>query len=52
MHHVSKALLLPNNLERDTAIRVPAPEGRIGDSAAGIAPVERFEDEAVIEGVY
>ncbi|GGW46225.1 phenazine antibiotic biosynthesis protein [Streptomyces caelestis] len=52
MHHVSKALLLPNNLERDTAVRVPAPEGRIGDSAADIAPVERFEDEAVIEGVY
>ncbi|MFD9434123.1 phenazine antibiotic biosynthesis protein [Streptomyces sp. NPDC060002] len=52
MHHVSKALLLPNNLERDTAIRVAAPEGRMGDSAAGIAPVARFDDEAVIEGVY
>ncbi|MEV7779604.1 phenazine antibiotic biosynthesis protein [Kitasatospora sp. NPDC088351] len=52
MHHVSKALLLPNNLERDTAIRVAAPEGRIGDSAAGIAPVARFDDEVVIEGVY
>ncbi|KNB52174.1 AMP-binding protein [Streptomyces caatingaensis] len=52
MHHVSKALLLPNNLERDTAVRVPAPEGAAGDSAAGIAPVERFDDEVVIEGVY
>ncbi|WP_187645347.1 phenazine antibiotic biosynthesis protein [Streptomyces sp. TRM49041] len=52
MHHVSKALLLPNNLERDTAVRVPAPDGAIGDSAAGIAPVARFDDETVIEGVY
>ncbi|MGW1792806.1 phenazine antibiotic biosynthesis protein [Streptomyces tubercidicus] len=52
MHHVSKALLLPNNLERDTAVRVAAPAGSIGDSAAGIAPVERFDNEAVIEGVY
>ncbi|MFG3392368.1 phenylacetate--CoA ligase family protein [Streptomyces parvus] len=52
MHHVSKALLLPNNLERDTAIRVPAPAGRVGDSAADIAPVERFEDEVIVEGVY
>ncbi|KIF75062.1 phenazine antibiotic biosynthesis protein [Streptomyces sp. 150FB] len=52
MHHVSKALLLPNNLERDTAVRVPAREGRIGDAAAGIAPVERFDNETVIEGVY
>lgn len=52
MHHVSKALLLPNNLERDTAIRIPAPEGRVGDSAAGIAPVARFDNETVIEGVY
>ncbi|GAA2268814.1 MULTISPECIES: phenazine antibiotic biosynthesis protein [Kitasatospora] len=52
MHHVSKALLLPNNLERDTAIRVAAPEGRVGDSAAGIAPVKTFDNETVIEGVY
>ncbi|MFJ3160262.1 acyl-CoA synthetase family protein [Streptomyces kanasensis] len=52
MHHVSKALLLPGNLERDTAVRVRAPEGRPGDSAADIAPVERFDDEVVVEGVY
>ncbi|MFF8964579.1 phenazine antibiotic biosynthesis protein [Streptomyces globisporus] len=52
MHHVSKALLLPNNLERDTAVRVAAPEGTKGDSAADIAPVARFDDEDVIEGVY
>lgn len=52
MHHVSKSLLLPNNLERDMATRVEAPEGHAGDSVAGVGPVERFESETVIEGVY
>ncbi|MFE7977398.1 phenazine antibiotic biosynthesis protein [Streptomyces shenzhenensis] len=52
MNHVSKALLLPNNLERDLAIRVEPLPGQVGDAVADIAPVARFEDEAVIEGVY
>ncbi|MFD5751113.1 phenazine antibiotic biosynthesis protein [Streptomyces sp. NPDC127033] len=52
MNHVSKGLLLPNNLERDFATRVEAPAGQVGDSVADIAPVARFDDEAVIEGVY
>ncbi|GAA2777066.1 AMP-binding protein [Saccharopolyspora taberi] len=52
MHHVSKSLLLPNNLERDTAIRVEPPEGAVGDAVADIKPVEVFEDDVVIEGVY
>lgn len=52
MHHVSKALLLPSNLERDTAVRIEGPAGLAGDSAADIAPVARFESEDVIEGVY
>ena len=52
MHHVSKSFLLPNNLERDMATRVPPPEGAIGDSVADVTPVQRFEDETVIEGVY
>jgi phenylacetate-coenzyme A ligase PaaK-like adenylate-forming protein len=53
MHHVSKNALLPNNLERDTAIRVPPPAGSpVGDSVSALAPVKSFEDEAVIEGVY
>jgi phenylacetate-coenzyme A ligase PaaK-like adenylate-forming protein len=52
MNHVSKSFLLPNNLERDMATRVPPLEGQIGDSVADVAPVRRFDDEAVIEGVY
>ncbi|MFB7632321.1 phenazine antibiotic biosynthesis protein [Streptomyces sp. NPDC056149] len=52
VHHVSKSFLLPNNLERDLATRVEAPQGRVGDSVADIAPVATFENEAVIEGVY
>jgi phenylacetate-coenzyme A ligase PaaK-like adenylate-forming protein len=53
MHHVSKNALLPNNLERDTAIRVRPPAGSpVGDSVTAVAPVKSFEDETVIEGVY
>ncbi|WP_434444363.1 phenazine antibiotic biosynthesis protein [Lentzea sp. E54] len=52
VNHVSRGLLLPNNLERDTALRVAALPGQPGDAVADVAPVESFEDEAVIEGVY
>ena len=52
MNHVSRSFLLPNNLERDTASRTPPPAGQVGDSVADVRPVERFQDEAVIEGVY
>lgn len=52
MHHVSKAMLLPNNLERDTATRVAAPAGSLGASVADVTPVATFENTAVIEGVY
>ena len=52
MNHVSKSLLLPNNLERDTAIRVEALPGNVGDGVADIAPVAVFDSETVIEGVY
>ncbi|WP_189218225.1 MULTISPECIES: AMP-binding protein [Streptomyces] len=52
MHHVSKAMLLPNNLERDTATRVTAPAGSLGVSVADVAPVASFENATVIEGVY
>jgi hypothetical protein len=52
MNHVSRSFLLPNNLERDTAIRARPPAGQVGDSVADVAPVERFGDETVIEGVY
>ena len=53
VHHVSKALLLPNNAERDLATRI-APENpdQIGDSIADIGPLQEFEGSKVIEGVY
>ena len=52
MNHISKSMLLPNNLERDTAIRVPGLPGQVGDSVADIAPVAKFDGGEVIEGVY
>jgi phenylacetate-coenzyme A ligase PaaK-like adenylate-forming protein len=52
MNHVSKGMFLPNNLERDTAIRVPGPAGQVGDSIGEVAPVAVFGGESVIEGVY
>jgi phenylacetate-coenzyme A ligase PaaK-like adenylate-forming protein len=52
MNHVSRSFLLPNNLERAMAIRIAAPEGQVGDSVGDVTPVARFDDEAVIEGVY
>ncbi|MFC3452581.1 AMP-binding protein [Amycolatopsis speibonae] len=52
MHHVSKSLLLPNNLERDLATSVAAPDGALGVSVADVAPVPVFENAEVIEGVY
>lgn len=52
MNHISKGMFIPNNLERDSAIRMPGPEGQVGDSLSAVAPVDTFEGEAVIEGVY
>ncbi len=52
MHHVSKSLLLPNNLERDLATRVAPPPGSLGVSVADVTPVPVFEHAEVIEGVY
>ncbi|MCO5995504.1 acyl-CoA synthetase family protein [Actinoallomurus rhizosphaericola] len=52
MNHVTKNMLLPNNLERDLATRVEPPAGLAGDSVADVTPVARFDDETVIEGVY
>jgi hypothetical protein len=50
MNHVSKGMFIPNNLERDTAIRHPGPG--VGDSISEVAPVAVFAGERVIEGVY
>ena len=52
MNHVSKGMFIPNNLERDSAIRMPGLSGQIGDSLIDVTPVATFEGEAVIEGVY
>jgi len=52
MNHVSKGMFIPNNLERDTAIRTPGPAGQVGDSVSEVAPVAVFGGEPVIEGVY
>lgn len=52
MNHVSRAMFLPNNLERDTAIRVAAPHGQVGDSVSEVRPVEVFGGQPVTEGVY
>ncbi|WP_405147185.1 phenazine antibiotic biosynthesis protein [Sphaerisporangium sp. NBC_01403] len=52
MNHVSKNMLLPNNLERDMATRVEPLPGQLGDSVADVSPVAVFDNEVVIEGVY
>jgi phenylacetate-coenzyme A ligase PaaK-like adenylate-forming protein len=52
MNHISKGMFLPNNLERDSAIRIPGPAGQVGDSLSEVRPVSTFEGAAVIEGVY
>jgi hypothetical protein len=52
MNHISKGMFLPNNLERDSALRMPGPEGQVGDSLSEVQPVAAFEGEPVIEGVY
>jgi phenylacetate-coenzyme A ligase PaaK-like adenylate-forming protein len=52
MNHVSKSFLLPNNLERDMATRIRPLGDEVGDAVADVAPVLRFDDEAVVEGVY
>lgn len=52
MNHISKGMFIPNNLERDTAIRMRGPAGQLSDSVSEVVPVTTFEGEAVIEGVY
>lgn len=52
MNHISKGMFIPNNLERDSAIRMPGPAGQVGDSLSEVRPVTTFEGQHVIEGVY
>ncbi len=52
MNHISKGMFIPNNLERDTAVRIVGSDGQVGDSISEVAPVATFGGETVIEGVY
>lgn len=52
MNHLTKYALLPNNLERDLALKVEPPAGALGCSVADVAPVTTFQNRSVIEGVY
>jgi hypothetical protein len=52
MNHISKGMFIPNNLERDSAIRMRGLNGQVGDSVSEVRPVAAFEGEPVIEGVY
>ena len=52
MNHISKGMFIPNNLERDSALRLAGPDGQVGDSLSEVKPVAMFDGEAVIEGVY
>lgn len=52
MNHISKGMFIPNNLERDLAIRMPGPAGELSDSVSEVRPVATFEGETVVEGVY
>ncbi|WP_424186637.1 phenazine antibiotic biosynthesis protein [Actinokineospora sp. G85] len=51
-HHLTRNLFLPNNLERDTAIRHEHGLGLHGDAVSEVRPVETFGGNKVIEGVY
>jgi phenylacetate-coenzyme A ligase PaaK-like adenylate-forming protein len=52
MNYVGNCLLLPANLERDTATRIAPAAWQHGDSVADPAPVPSFGGATVIEGVY
>ena len=51
MNHISKGMFIPNNLERDTAIRLPARRARRRFGQRGRTG-RGFGGEPVIEGVY
>jgi len=52
MNHLSRFALIPNVLERDTAVRLPPMTKRAGVAVADVRPVAEVEGQAVIEGVY
>ncbi|MCQ4207683.1 long-chain fatty acid--CoA ligase [Streptomyces longispororuber] len=50
--HVSRSMFIPNNAERDTALRVAPAAGQVGDAVADVAPMATVAGTTVIEGVY
>nr|BAJ05893.1 putative acyl-CoA synthase [Streptomyces sp. SANK 60405] len=52
MHTVTRDMFLPNNLERDLAVRVSRGEDWLGDSLADVVPLSEFEGSRVVEGIY
>ncbi|MGP3985974.1 phenazine biosynthesis protein [Streptomyces sp. 3N207] len=52
LHLVSEEMLLPNVLERDTAVRVPPAPGGGQDGLADLAPYRAADGQDLIEGVY
>lgn len=52
MNHLSKFALFPNILERDTALKVPAPDYYPGVSVTDVRPIPKILGQQVIEGVY
>lgn len=52
LHLVTEEMFLPNVLERDSAIRVPAADGSPVDGLADVQTYRSVDDVRVIEGVY
>ncbi len=52
MHTITRDMFLPNNLERDWAVRVPGDGDWRGDSLSDVVPMSEFEGARVIEGIY
>jgi len=52
VHHISRSMLLPNVLERDTAVRHPALADHEGDALGDGSPLVSVSGREVIEGVY
>jgi phenylacetate-coenzyme A ligase PaaK-like adenylate-forming protein len=50
--HVSKSFFLPNNHERDSAVRIAPVCEQVGDAIGDVVPLAKFGSTEVIEGVY
>jgi D-arabinose 1-dehydrogenase-like Zn-dependent alcohol dehydrogenase len=52
MNHISKGMFIPNNLERDSAVRVQGLDPQTSDSVADVLPVRKIDGIEITEGVY